>query len=254
MKLDRPLVVFDLETTGPEASTARIVQMAFIKRRPDGTETPWMSLVNPTVPIPPEATEIHGITDEAVRDAPTFGMLAAKVAVALEGCDFGGFNVRRYDVPVLLAEFARAGVLFSIEGRRIVDSLAIFHQREPRNLAAAVKLYTGKELEGAHDALADARASLAVLDGQLARYRDLPADVAALHEVCADGAIDLEGKFKWVSGEAVITFGKHKGKSLAWLAKERGFLSWMLASDFPADVKQLVRAALNDSFPERKAA
>lgn len=255
MKLDRPLVVFDLETTGAETSTARIVQMAFVKRMPDGSEKPWCTLVNPTIPIPAEATEVHGIDDAQVADAPTFGMLAAKVAAALEGCDFGGYNVRRYDVPVLLAEFVRAGVPFSLDGRRIVDAMAIFHQKEPRDLSAAVKLYTGREMKGAHDALADARASLAVLEGQFARYADLPQDVGALHELCANDAVDLEGKFRWGrDGEPVITFGKHKGKPLSWLVKERGFLSWMLTADFPADTKKLIRDALNNSIPQRKAA
>lgn len=251
MKLDRPLVMLDLETTGIETSTARIVQMGFIKLRIDGTQSPWVVLVNPVIPIPAEATAIHGVDDEAVSDSRTFREMAAGIKGALEDCDLGGFNVRRYDLPVLLAEFARAGVPFSLEGRNIIDTMAIYHQREPRDLSAAVRFYTGREMEDAHDALADARASFDVLQGQLGRYDDLPGDMAALHEICAGDAIDLEGKFKWEGAEAVISFGKHKGKSLNWLASERGFLDWMLRSDFPEDAKHLAREAISGRFPTR---
>lgn len=254
MILTRPLVFFDLETTGADPSTARIVQVACVKRRPDGTSTEWQSLVNPGCPIPPEATEIHGITDDMVKDAPLFSWHAPGLFRALDGCDLGGFNVRRYDIPLLQAEFARVGVEFSTAGRAIVDAMALFHAKEKRDLSAAVKFYCGREMEGAHDAMADVRATIDVLQAQLSRYDDLPGDVAGLHAVGAGDAVDLEGKFAWKDGEAVITFGKHKGKTLRWLAAEGGFLRWMLGADFGVEVKALAREALAGRFPTRKEA
>ncbi len=255
MNLTRPIVFFDLETTGPDASAARIVQIACVKRRPDGTSTEWQALVNPGCPIPLEAAEIHGITDDMVKDAKSFRDLASGLLQALDGCDLGGFNVRRYDIPLLQAEFARVGVEFSVEGRAIVDAMALFYAKEPRNLIAAVKFYCGKEMENAHNAMADVRATMDVLEAQLTRYSDLPADVAALHDIGAGDAVDLEGKFAWKDGEATLTFGKNKGRSLKWLAaNDASFLRWMLGADFGVEVKNIIKAALAGQFPSRKEA
>lgn len=250
MNLTRPIVFFDLETTGPDPSTARIVQIACVKRRPDGTSTEWQSLVNPGCPIPLEAAEIHGITDDMVKDAPSFMKLSGGLMGALEGCDLGGFNVRRYDIPLLQAEFARVGVSFSMEGRAVVDAMALFYKKEPRDLSAAVKFYCGKEMENAHNAMADVRATMEVLASQLSRYADLPADVAGLHDIGAGDAVDLEGKFSWKDGEATLTFGKNKGRSLRWLAaNDASFLRWMLGADFGVEVKAIVRDALAGKLP-----
>lgn len=255
MNLTRPLVFFDLETTSADPATARIVQMAFIKQRPNGIVSEWQSLVNPGCPIPPEATEVHGITDLDVLAAPAFANIATLIKAALEGCDLGGFNVRRYDIPLLQAEFARVGVEFSMKGRAIVDAMALFHRKEPRDLSAAVKFYCGEEMKDAHDAMADVKATMRVLDAQLGRYADLPADVAGLHEVGAGDAVDLEGKFRWEKGEPVLTFGKNKGRALKWLAaNDASFLRWMLGADFGVEVKGIVREALAGKFPAKEAA
>lgn len=255
MNLTRPLVFFDVETTGVDPSSARIVQIACVKRRPDGTSTEWQRLVNPGCPIPLEAAEIHGITDDMVKDAPPFRDIASGLLQALEGCDLGGFNVRRYDIPLLQAEFARVGVAFSTEGRSIVDAMALFHAKEKRDLTAAVKFYCGRPMEGAHDAMADVRATMEVLNAQLGRYGELPDDVAGLHDVCAGDAVDLEGKFAWKDGEATLTFGKNKGRPLKWLAaNDTSFLRWMLGADFGVEVKAIVKAALAGQFPIRKEA
>lgn len=255
MNLTRPLVFFDLETTGPDASTARIVQIACVKRRPDGTSTDWQSLVNPGCPIPLEAAEIHGITDAMVKDAPRFITISGGLMNSLQGCDLGGFNVRRYDIPLLQAEFARVGMEFSMAGRAIVDAMALFHAKEKRDLSAAVQFYCGRPMADAHDAMADVKATIDVLDAQLGRYSDLPADVAGLHAVGAGDAVDLEGKFAWKNGEPTLTFGKNKGRSLKWLAaNDASFLRWMLGADFGVEVKAIVREALAGKFPAKEAA
>lgn len=255
MNLTRPLVFFDLETTGPDASTARIVQIACVKRRPDGTTSEWERLINPGCPIPPEATAVHGITDAMVASAPTFEAIAPTLLTSLAGCDLGGFNVRRYDIPLLQAEFARVGMDFAMTGRAIVDAMALFHFKEKRDLSAAVRFYCGREIEGAHNAMADVKATIGVFNEQLARYSDLPSDVAGLHDVCAGDAVDLEGKFAWKDGEATLTFGKNKGRSLKWLAaNDASFLRWTLGADFGVEVKHIIKAALAGQFPSRKEA
>lgn len=172
MKLIRPLVVFDLETTGVSVYTDRIVQMAFIKVKPDGTTTEWQTLVNPGREIPPGATAVHGITDEMVRDAPRFRDVARKVQGGIAGCDLAGFNAARFDWPMLAAEFRRVGI--DTEEPVIVDAMKVFYRFAPRNLAAAVETYLGRAHEGAHDALSDARATLEVLRAQMKAHAELP--------------------------------------------------------------------------------
>lgn len=252
MNLERPIVFFDLETTGPSPSTDRIVQIACVRRSPDGSSKEWQTLVNPTVPIPPEATEVHGITDAMVSTAPTFGTLAGGLMRAIGDADLGGYNARRLDVPLLLAEFKRAGFAFSLAGRAIIDPMRVFYRREPRDLSAAVRFYCGREMTGAHEALADIRATLDVLDAQLERYPDLPKSVAELSSYCAEDAADLERKLVRKGDDIIVNFGEQKGKSLRWLAEnDRGFLSWMLRSDFMPDTKALVEATLQAVVPRR---
>jgi len=251
--LDRPLVFFDLETTGPEIGTDRIVEFAAVKLLPDGSRRSWQTRVNPEMPIPAAATKIHGIADADVKSAPTFGRLASRLLAALEGADLGGYNARRFDVPFLIAEFRRVRMQTDLHARRIVDPMRIFHLREPRDLGAAVKRYCGRELDGAHHAKADTEAALDVFLAQV-REGHAPASVEEAHVLCAEGAIDLERKLAWADAEAVIAFGKQRGRSLRELAEQdRGFLEWMLTekAGFPEDTKTIIRAALSGAFPVR---
>ncbi len=253
LNLSRPIVFIDLETTGTSPASDRIVEIAILKIAPDGTENFRCKRVNPGMPIPPEATAVHGITDADVAGEPTFARYASSIREFLADCDIAGFGVARFDLKMLEAEFQRAGVEFSRGDRGVIDAMVIFHQKEPRNLAAAVGFYLGREFPEAHSSEDDARAALEVLEAQLERYHDLPRDVRALDELCNPkdpNWIDRDGKFSWVGGAAVITFGKHKGKSLEDLAAaEPDYLEWLLGQDFSPEVKQIVRDALSSKFP-----
>lgn len=256
LKLDHPLVVFDLETTGVNPRFDRIVEFAALKRHPDGQEETLRLLVNPGRPIPAEATAIHGISDADVRQAPHFADIARGVFDFLSGCDLAGFGIVRFDVPLLTHEFERAGLEFSTAGIRIVDALTIFHRREPRNLTAALRFYCGRELEDAHSAAADARAALDVLECQVEKYEDLPADMEGLHRFCNpvdEDSVDPEGKLRWRDGEVIIAFGQKNGMTLRHMAAaEPGYLKWMLNKDFSETVKDIARDALDGKFPRRK--
>lgn len=256
MKLQRPLVVIDLEATGPDPLIDRIVQIACVKVKPDGTRTEWQSLVNPKIPIPARSTEIHGITDEMVKGAPTFWDIARSVEAGIRGCDLGGFNIKRYDWPLLKTEFARVGIKFTTEPL-LVDALKIFHHFAPRNLAVAVQTYCGREHEAAHNALSDARATLDVLEAQLQKHAgempETPEEIAAWLTPPRDpDHLDAEGKFRWLGDEVVITFGKHAGQPLQKVGER--FLKWMLGADFAEDAKAIARDALNGKFPSKETA
>ena len=258
LPLDRPLACFDLETTGTDIGEDRIVQIAVIRVEPDGAEQSFVSLVNPGRSIPAAASAVHGIQDDDVREAPSFAALWPRLAVLFDGADLAGFNILNFDLPLLQTEVERVGGDFHRADRRLVDAMRIFHLKEPRHLTAALHFYCGRELIGAHDALADTRAALDVLDAQLARYDDLPHDAAGLHELCNPGDrifLDRNRKLRWNdAGQAVLTFGKqHKGRSLQELVgdpKGRDYLLWMAGADFAADVKAIVRAALEGRFPQ----
>ena len=255
LNLQRPLVFFDLETTGTFPLTDRIVQIGAIKLRPGGDTDLRCETVHPGGPIPPEATAVHGITDEMVAGRPSFTEIAPRVADFFADCDLAGFGVARFDVPLLEAEFGRAGITLSTEGRRIVDALRVYHERERRDLTAALDFYCGRAIEDAHSAAADAMHSLEVLAGQLRRYPDFPADLNELDRI-SSGAdpswIDREGKLLRRGGELVLNFSqRHKGRSLDEMAKaDRGFLEWMLRADFSDHVKGLVAGALAARLPE----
>jgi drug/metabolite transporter (DMT)-like permease/DNA polymerase III epsilon subunit-like protein len=256
LRLERPLAVFDLETTGLYPQKDRIVEIAIVKVHPDGRREVYARRVNPGVPIPPEVSRIHGIRDEDVAGEPRFKEVAAEVLDLLSGCDFAGFNVERYDLPLLQAEFVRAGLALRIEGRAILDASSIFHRKEPRHLAAAYRFYCGRDLAGAHSAQADAEACVEILDAQLARYDDLPRDAAGLHAWShprAADRVDLMGKFVWVEQEACFSFGKNQGRRLSDVASsERSYLDWLVRADgFPPDAVEIVQAALRGEFPRR---
>jgi len=256
LTLDRPLVIFDLETTGTDPVSDRIVQIGLIRIELDGSCRTFVSLIDPQRPIPPQATAIHGITNVDVAGKPTFREIVPELSVLLEDADLAGYNSVRFDLPLLAEELHRAGRPLDMEGRRHLDAMVIFHQKEPRHLEAALRFYCDKELTKAHDALADASATLEVLDAQLGRYPDLPRDVTGLHQFCnqEEGRwVDASRKFAWTaSGEAVFGFGKHRGKGLrAVAASAPDYLEWIISSDFSEEVKQIARDALEGNFPKR---
>lgn len=255
LRLDRPLAIFDLETTGASPQLDRIVEIAILKIYPDGRKTKYRTLVNPEMQIPPEATKVHGIADKDVKRKPSFPKIARKVARILYDCDLGGYNAIRFDLPMLLSEFRRTGVPFAVGGRRVIDPYSIFVTKEPRNLAAACSFYCGKEHGNAHSALDDARACWQVLQAQLIRYTDLPCDLDGLHEFCSatgDRYLDTARKFEWRHNKATFAFGKHHGQFLEKVTKENpDYLAWMLEEDFPTDTKGIVQNALKGKFPTR---
>lgn len=258
LKTDRPLAFFDIESTGTNVRTDRIIDLAIVKIHPDGRREQHTFRVNPERPIPPEASRVHGISDADVKDAPVFRQIARQVLEIFEGCDLGGYNILRFDIPMLAEELGRCGVPFPFEGRRVIDPQRIFHQREPRDLSAALMFYRGKKHDGAHGALDDVVATIEVLEGQFEKYGDLPADVAALSDYCnprdpswADGT----GKIKWVAGELTINFGSKQGAKVRDLvAKDPGYLRWMIEKNFPRDTTDLISNALKGKWPTPPAA
>ena len=258
LALDRPLAVFDLETTGIDPARDRVVEIAVLRVEPGGAVRTLSSLVDPEMPIPPEASAVHGITDLAVRGQPTLAALAPEILRQFDGADLGGYNTIKFDLPLLVADLARVGFPFDAAGRRHVDAMRIFHEMERRDLAAALRFYCGEELNRAHSALADASATLAILDAQLARYAQLPRDLDGLHRFCNpdEGRFaDATRKLEWAAdGEVALAFGKHRGRTLRELAvRERSYLEWIAGSDFSPEVKGIVGDALRGVFPRRPA-
>ncbi len=256
--LSRPLVALDTETTGMDPMRDRIVEFAGVKLHPDGRRETFRTLVNPKEPIPPESSRVHGITDDTVRDAPTFAETARDILLFLAGADLTGYNIARFDLPVLRQELERCEMELPLEGVRVVDAQVIFFNREPRDLSAAVRFYCGRDLAGAHGALPDSEATLDVLLAQLDRYPDLPTDVEGLAaesiSAASDRYVDVARRFVWRHGEAHFNFSAHKGKSLREVAEgtdTRGFLKWILQKDFTEDVKLIVREALEGRYPRR---
>ena len=241
-------MVFDLETTGPNFRSDRIIEIAGVKVRPGGDREVWVRRVNPGVPIPAASTAIHGIRDADVAAMPRFKEVAPELARFLEGCDLAGYNITGFDLPVLRLEFLRAGLTFEISGRRLVDAQRIFFSREPRHLSAAARFYCQTDHEGAHGALADAEMTLRVLAGQFEKYPDLPRTVDELHELFCSGLdrdIDPEGRFRLVNGEPTVNFGRNRGRTLREMSRvEPGFFRWILKGDFSAPVKEIARRFL----------
>lgn len=247
--LERPLVFFDLETTGLDLKTDRIVELAFIKVTPQGDVLERVRRFNPGIPIPPEATAVHGITDADVADELPFCRTAKSLVETLEGCDLAGFNIRRFDLQMLVQELRRCGFELSLEGRRIVDVQTIFHREEPRDLTAAAKLYLGRDHEEAHSALGDIRTSAAVLSAQLQRYPHVPRDLDGLHAYCEAYAplrTELDRWFVDSPRGRVFRRGRHKGEALLDVARDApDYLRWMLgAEDMDEEVLRVVREAL----------
>lgn len=242
LNLKNPIVFFDLETTGTSITKDRIVEISYLKVHPNGKEEIKTKRINPEMPIPKESTAIHGITDEDVKDAPTFKQVAKSLADQIEGCDLAGFNSSRFDIPLLAEEFLRVGLDIDFSKKKLIDVQIIFHKKEQRTLEAAYKFYCDKSLVDAHSAEADTKATYEVLKAQLDRYDDLPNDMGQLSEEYSffNDNVDLSGRIiKNENGIEVFNFGKHKGKPVAEVLKaEPSFYAWMMDADFPLNTKQ----------------
>jgi len=253
LNLTRPLVVFDIESTGISPRKDRIIELAAVKVMPDGSEISQCWLLNPTIHIPEETTAIHGIADADVADCPTFLDKSKEIFAFFEGCDLSGFNADRFDIPCLEEEFARCAMNFAAGRRKHVDVQRIYHRMEPRDLTAAVRFYCGCSHDGAHGAEADTAATLEVLKAQLAKYADLPRDVDALDEYLVPHDplnADRNGMFRWKDGEWTINFGKKRGESLKRIMiNEPNFLKWMLKGDFDTDARMIASDALEGRLP-----
>jgi len=248
LQLARPIVCFDLETTGTDPATDRIVEISILRVEPDGTRVSKTRRINPGRPIPEGASAVHGIRDADVADAPTFRKIAKGLLQLLEGADLTGFNVSRFDIPILDREFRDCRMDLAVEERRVVDAMMIFHRMEPRHLSAAARFYLDREHVGAHSAEADVAVTFEILEAQLERYEELPRTVEALdawQRRVPENALDRSGKFVEENGHVVFNFGKHKGKPLAEIAASApDYLNWILGTDFPDDAKRYVREAL----------
>lgn len=240
LNLTKPIVFFDLETTGTNVTQDRIVEISIIKVFPDGKEFEKTRRINPEMPIPAEATAVHHITDADVANEPTFNQVAKSLAELFADSDIAGFNSNRFDVPLLLEEFHRAGITLDTSRTRFIDVQTIYHKKEQRTLAAAYKFYCGNDLEDAHSASADTRATYEVLKAQLDRYDDLPNDMKALSEYSSySNLVDIAGRLIYDDNHReVINFGKYKGKLAEEVLKnEMGYYGWIMQGDFPQNTK-----------------
>ncbi len=243
LTLRRPIAFFDLETTGINITSDRIVEISVVRIDPGGSEKWYTKRINPGMPINPQAIAIHGITDEDVKDAPLFKDIARELVVFLEGCDLGGFNAIKFDIPILAEEFLRVDVDFDVRKRKYIDVQVIFHKKEQRTLSAAYKFYCGKELKDAHSAKADTAATYEILKAQLDRYNDLENDIDKLSQFSSHNKIvDLAGRIVMnKDGVEVFNFGKHKGKPVEQVLKEEpSYYSWMMKGDFPRHTKKVL--------------
>lgn len=244
LKLTRPIVFFDLETTGTNITQDRIVEISMIKLLPEESKSPIVETrrVNPGMPIPAEATAVHGITDADVEQCRSFKEMAKEIAQFFVGCDIAGFNSNKFDLPMLSEEFSRAGISFDFTKHRFIDVQTIFHKKEQRTLIAAYKFYCDKNLEAAHSAAADTMATLEVLEAQLDRYPDLPNDVELLSQYSSQNRnVDLMGRLVYDDrGQEIINFGKYKGRPAEEvLKKDPGYFGWILGGDFPQNTKDV---------------
>lgn len=246
LKLERPLIFFDTETTGVSTTKDRVIELCAIKIMPDKSRDTIVQLFNPETEIPASATEIHGITNEMVKNEPPFRDKAKEIARFFSGCDLSGYNITRFDIPIMAEEFLRAGLEMNpFEKAKIVDAMSIFFKKEPRSLSAALKFYANEELKDAHSAEADVEATIKVLDGQLKLYGDLPSATDALHEFSyqENEYLDYDRKFaRDKNGEIIFTFGKNKGLSVA---DNHGMVKWMLDKDFSEHTKFIARKILS---------
>jgi DNA polymerase-3 subunit epsilon len=253
LNLRNSIAFFDLEATGTNVGTDRIVEISIVKLHPDQGREIYTKRVNPGIPIPLEASLIHGIYDKDVRNEPLFKDIAKDIQAFIGKADLGGFNVLKYDIPLLVEEFLRSGIDFDLENRNLLDAQKIFFMMEKRNLTAAYKFYCGRNLENAHSAEADTLATLDVFEAQVERYQgeemeDLQGnkvgifqnDMKKIHDMVNEKMVDLAGRFVFNSqGQEIFNFGKHKGKTIDQALKEEpGYYDWMMKGDFPLDTKR----------------
>ncbi|HEX5155012.1 MAG TPA: 3'-5' exonuclease [Parafilimonas sp.] len=253
LQILHPLAVIDLETTGIDLATDKIVEIAIVKLMPDGAIQKKRKLVNPQKPIPLASSNVHGITDEMVKDAPAFKQIANEIKQFLNNCDLGGYNSNRFDIPMLVEEFLRAGLDFSMEGRKLIDVQKIFHTMEQRTLSAAYKFYCNKVLDNAHSAEADASATLEVLHAQIERYPQLGVTIETiLNCIGEDDCVDFARRMVIVDGVEIFNFGKHKGKVVAEILKiEPQYYDWMMKGDFPLNTKQKLTEIFNRTLMKK---
>ncbi len=247
LTLTRPLVFIDLETTGINLSTDRIIEIALVKISGDGSKQVKRKLINPGLPIPVTSSEIHGITDDHVKDAPTFKQVANEVKQFIDSADLSGYNSNRFDIPMLMEEFLRAGITFDMAGRRMLDVQHIFHMMEKRTLGAAYKFYCEKELHDAHSAEADATATWEILEAQLGRYTHLGSTLDSILQVTGEEKlVDFARRFIMDNDVEIFNFGKHKGRPVCDVLKaEPQYYDWMMKGDFPLHTKQKLTEILN---------
>ena len=247
LQLTRPLAVIDLETTGLNLGTDRIVEIAIVKITPDAKKTVKRKLINPEIPISAASTAMHGITDDMVKDAPTFKQVANELKQFIENCDLAGYNSNRFDIPLLAEEFLRIGMDFDCKERRLVDVQKIFHQMEQRTLGAAYKFYCDKVLDGAHGAEADAMATWEVLEAQVLKYPQLGDNIESITKFTGeDQIVDFARRFTLENGVEIFNFGKYKGRAVADVLKaEPQYYDWMMKGDFPMHTKQKLTEILN---------
>ena len=250
LQILHPLAVIDLETTGIDLATDKIVEIAIVKLMPDGSTQKKRKIVNPQKPIPPASSNIHGITDEMVKDAPTFKQIANEIKQFLNNCALGGYNSNRFDIPMLVEEFFFFFFEFSMEGRKLIDVQKIFHMMEQRTLSAAYKFYCNKILENAHSAEADAAATLEILHAQIERYPQLGLTLETiLNCIGEDDCVDFARRMVIVDGVEIFNFGKHKGKAVAEILKtEPQYYDWIMKGDFPLNTKQKLTEIFNRSL------
>ncbi len=254
LQLTKPLAFIDLETTGISTAHDRIVEIAIVKVAIDGSTKKLRKFINPTIPIPPQATEVHGITNEMVASQPTFKEASNEIKQFIQGCDIGGYNSNRFDVPLLVEEFLRAGVETDLDTVEMLDVQRIFHIMEPRNLAAAYKFYCAKTLENAHSAEADIDATWEVLQAQVAKYPNLGNTITDIQKVIGkEEIIDFARRFVKENNVIVFNFGKHKGKPVEKvLREEQNYYDWMMRSDFELHTKKKLQEIFNKMMLTKK--
>jgi len=256
LELERPIIFFDLETTGLDPQRDRIVELAAVKIRPDGSREEKTKRFNPGMSIPKEASAVHGITDADVKNEPPFSKVAKGpkgIAAYFDGCDLGGYNIINFDIPMLTAELERAGESLDVSQIAVVDAFKIFTTREPRTLSGAVRFYCGQEHASAHEALGDVLATIDVLEAQLNRYRDLPQTPHDLDISVRDPEdVDRRGKLKWIDGEVAVNFGRHKGRTLKHLVREEpDYIRWMIDNKVVDDAVHHLHDALLGHFAQK---
>ena len=254
IQLTKPLAFIDLETTGINLGTDRILEIAIVKITPDGKQAVKRKLINPEMPIPKVSSDIHGITDEMVKDAPTFKQVSNEIKQFIENCDLAGYNSNRFDIPLLAEEFLRSGLDFDLRGRKLLDVQKIFHMMEQRTLSAAYKFYCNKNLDGAHGAEVDATATWEILVAQLQKYPQLGTSVESVLKITGDeDLVDFARRFIMEKGVEVFNFGKHKGRPVTDVLKsEPQYYDWMMKGDFPLHTKQKLTEILNRTLLKKE--